>query len=159
MQRALGGSFIQRLSRSKLSSTAFSLQKTVEPSSSDKIARENREIKSLENNTPEGVKIQENLKQAVKQEQADNASAYETYTEQGHSLDDVITVDRWRGNIIEENRFFSGQVNETDLRAFQRNPNLIRQLWPKPDFSVQKMSKFITGWFCEKISYYWGLDL
>lgn len=60
------------------------------------------------------------------------------------SIGAVQEVEAFKGNIIEENRYFSGQINETELRNFQRHPNLVKQLWPQPSFAVDKMADFIT---------------
>ena len=85
--------------------------------------------------------MNEKLQAARKLDEKNIKKEYDRQSEAGYTLDDVITVERWRGNLIEENRFFSGQIDENDLRKFQRSPNLIRQLWPKPDFDINKMAK------------------
>jgi len=55
----------------------------------------------------------------------------------------IVDYKAWKNNIIEENKYFSGQISEHELREFQQSPNLIKQMWPQPSFNVEKMSEFI----------------
>ena len=59
--------------------------------------------------------------------------------------DNIFTqnIERFKNSIIETNKYFTGDVDDNELRLFQSDPKHARQMWPTATFNVDLMSEFI----------------